>query len=456
MTSPFAEHREDGLAVHCVIDLPKTTHEVPQPYRLPADVDLDRYRAFLDGHPSLPRIGEARHIPCEDWSWVRATAPSPLNVFLRPYKVVSGRTAWVLTVELPHVADYSTLIDILEDLYYWSGYTTSRGGGACIMSSGAPLHAHVADSAACPTARFPVATHLFVTLGSDYPRIDDDWAHRIVYRHDVPTDVKSESIRFPCELNRREATQGVVSPYVTILRGQQGYIEFVCLFSIVALTAAVVDLQMLRQDADKRIGRLQDMKAVNSGDRKDAQSVVSELDAADVELAFLELNLSTWVEAQTDWGAVLPSLRQRDFHLSLCAALSVEENAKRQSRLHARLRGAIASQRELTRSTELEASRVRRERITLVLSTVTLIALPVTISLTFLGANIAEVEPERSLRDGYGWVYLTSVGILAVAAVIALSVAWFRERRLSRQLTQLDHTLMTLRRKAVGVDNPKT
>lgn len=450
----YAPPRADTMRLTGIVDMGGATTAGTLPFLPPTDtLDLGRYAGFFRQARQLPSLTPVQPVSVDAWRPVQASpsdAPESLGCYLA--QSVSRRLMLVLEVDFASTMPYARMIDLIEDLHYWRGYQSGRHVGRSIELAGGRLANVIAATLGLRVRDLELSTptldHMLVALGTEQPPLDIDMSHRLVYRHDQATTVQSPTVTMPAELNRSSDNQGVVSPYMTVLRGIQPYVENACAVSAVAMSSARSDMRFLRQAAHdtlqhiREIGQAQDE---GSGDRTRAA-----LDEIEIELVYLELNLSSWIEAQLDWGVELPSLRQRAYHVALGEALGLEAEAERQSRFHARLRDAAKSHRALAESLERMADEMRRRWWSSAFSLLSVILLPATLVLGFLGANISEVDPTRSFTDQqYWWLYVGAA--LAVIAIFTGALVWARGRDRGR-IALLESSLRDANGRLASID----
>ena len=164
------------------------------------------------------------------------------------------------------------------------------------------------------------------------PRTVEDLVQRLIYRADLPYRKDYSAIRYPAELNRRPGWLVAVGPYVSVVCGQQNYVENAIFPSAVQGVGAAAQLRAIRQAAyaDVRLFRYFEgtraLPGTAGGSWSDRRS------AGD-----LELELSYSVEASADLGLLVPSLRTESFHNALYESIGLARKAATAERMLERL-----------------------------------------------------------------------------------------------------------------------
>jgi hypothetical protein len=225
---------------------------------------------------------------------------------------------------------------------------------------------------------------------------DEDVLQRVIYRADLPYRPQHSAIRYPAELNRRPATLAALGPYVSVVGGQQDYVENGVLLSGVQAVGTAAQPLSIRERR---------LILENLADR----------------LGDLELDLSFSVEATADLGLLVPALRVEAFHYALYESMSMARRAETTGHMLARLRNAIAADLTSVQSVEQRADDRRRVRTAAAVTFVTTVAGTFGLLFGFFGINTVEVQPDRSIFDDrYAAIYLLIAALIVTAATLYL------------------------------------
>jgi hypothetical protein len=263
---------------------------------------------------------------------------------------------------------------------------------------------------------------------------DDDIIKDILYRVEPPNRPEFMEYRKPSGLNQVGRTLCAVTPYVSLLYGQQTYVE-----NSVFLTAvqAVGTAARFRQIWHKAHGQVRKFRNDDQEERLGAQRRGGLEFLAD-ELGNLELDLSFSVETSADLGLLIPALRLESFHKELYAAMELRERAETVSRMFTRLDASIRSELTAIEIRERQQQEEKRLRWGAAVSFLGLIAVPIGFLGAYFGINGREVNSDWSIFDmnHYEPAYLAA-GSLALIPFISFLVlngrAWLTSRREKKQ-----------------------
>jgi hypothetical protein len=149
------------------------------------------------------------------------------------------------------------------------------------------------------------------------------------------------------------------------------------------------------------------------------------------ELADLQLATSFGVEAHLDNRLLVPSMPVVEFHHDLVEALGIPESARVTEKILARLSQGIRAEAEEIAAEERAADERRWRTWSAVGGSIAAVAVPLSLLFAFLGINTSEVTHSSSLGDvgHYGFYYLATVGVLAIAVAASLAYVNLRHRR---------------------------
>jgi hypothetical protein len=323
-------------------------------------------------------------------------------------------------------------IPLLEDLYYadvtvadvplarWSSLAVAErfgcrtDGGDFLPECHQLLYASIPTPAHVPTS---------------------DQLQRVIYRADLPCRPEYSSIRYPTELNRRPTTVAALGPYVSVIAGQQDYVENTVLLSAVQAVGSLARLLEIRHRAYECVEtlKLSSTKALNLRDRR---LIVEE--TADT-LGDLEVELSFSVEATADLGMLVPSLRVESYHDSLYESMRLARSAATTGNMLERLRNSIADELTSIESVENRADDARRIRMVAAVTFVTTVGGTLSVLFGFFGVNATEVDQNRSMFSShYVWIYVTILLVIVGAVALYAGMRW-QERRQDRRDRRRQH-----------------
>ena len=392
-------------------------------HELPRFLDLGRlehhYRLSAD---QLPRVLcretlDAGAVTFQRWHPVDAVAGGWAWFFQLP----SGQLVAALTVDVH--CGLGEVIDLLEDSYY---------GDVCV--GGTPVEQYAQAMAVQLGAEgdsapgFLSERHQIVFSADTVPEDSEDLVQRLIYRADLPYRKDYSAIRYPAELNRRPGWLVAVGPYVSVVCGQQNYVENAIFASAVQGVGAAAQLRAIRQAAyaDVRLFRSIEGTPGTTRDRRRALEQIAD------QLGDLELELSYSVEASADLGLLVPSLRTESFHNALYESIGLARKAATAERMLERLGAAISAELTAIESIERRADDNRRVRYAAAVGFVSAVAIPASLILTFLGINASQVNPGRSMFSAhYLGMYVAVAALIVIGVALSLGL-WMQHRRDAR------------------------
>ncbi len=308
-------------------------------------------------------------------------------------------------------------IPLLEDLYYGS-----------LTISGQSLEDWFRWATSDFFSEFilgPERHQLLFAAARGENRATIDTIQRLIYRADLPAREGSSIISYPGELNRRPTTLGALGPYVSVLIGQQDYLENSCFISAVQLLGAHANLREISQKSYSIMERYRR----GAGPAATLSLQRAELGETAAALSDLELDLSFRVEAAANIALLVPALRVEAYHSALYSMMGMSAKLSTTENLLTRLRNSIQSAVAALESQERTVDDRRRLRATVAISFVTTTVGAIGLVFAFFGANSTEVDAERSMLDSYYWpIYSTVLLIFATAASLFLVIGRRRPR----------------------------
>jgi hypothetical protein len=324
-------------------------------------------------------------------------------------------------------------IPLLEDLYY--GSATVRG--ETFEQVAGQLADERLDCLRLGRQFFPERHQLvFFAVPESSAVPGEDILQRVIYRADLPYRPQYSAIRYPAELNRRPTTIAALGPYVSVVGGQQDYVENGVLLSGVQAVGTAAQLREIRERAHGCVRAFRASVARPHSIRE--RRLILE-DLAD-RLGDLELDLSFSVEATADLGLLVPALRLEGFHEALYESMSVARRAETTGHMLSRLRNAIAADLTAVQSLEQRADERRRIRTAAAVTFVTTVAGTFGLLFGFFGINADQVRPDRSIFDHqYAGIYLLIVALILTAGVLYLVLRLLEHRQIERDRHWLRH-----------------
>lgn len=380
------------------------------------------YRASADQLPSVivSRPVDASTVWCERWREGTVVSARMWLFALPTGQVVVGLT---LDVDCTHLH----AVNLLEDCYY---LTLTIDGGQVEQLVAAEARAHGLE---VDTEEFTAERHQIVYSAPLEAKDPADVVQRLIYRANLPYRPGYGAISYPGELNRRPNTTAAIGPYVSVLFGQQDYIENAALVSAVQAVASSVRLREIRN------ALYHDLREFHAIERAaaDTRTRRRTLEQITDDLTRLELDLSVSVEAPGDLGVLVPSLRVIEYHNQVYASIGIRELADTVSRMLRRLEATGRAELTSVESIERRADEDRRLRWAVAIGFVSVVAVPISLILAFFGINTTQVTADRSMFDpAYLWVYASIGLLLAISTGLAVSLYVHQARQQRRYLTR--------------------
>ncbi|MEZ0071665.1 hypothetical protein [Planotetraspora sp. GP83] len=407
-------------------DCVRLTNIYATPWHLPQDKDLalpgehlrlgrlEEY--FTSSAEQLPKVIDRivldhEQITFRRWDHTRSLTGARLWLLAVP----SGQIVSVLSLDVR--CEMAGTVDLLEDCYYLD---VKVGDQSITTLAAETLDV---DGAFLPE-RHQIAFGPMLSAAKC-----DDIVQRVIYRSDLPYRKEFSAITYPSELNRRPDTVAAVGPYVSVLCGQQDYVENTVFLSAVQGVASAARLREIRTAAYSAVATFRSGERTHHGTQVRRKT----LERLSDQLGDMELELSYSVEATADLGLLVPSLRVVGYHEALYAAMGLVDKAETVARMLRRLERAIAAELTAIESLERRADEDRRLRWTVAIGFVSTVAVPVGLVLAFLGINAREVDNHWSMFDShYLAVYLLAVILVLIGALVSVAL-YMQQRRAMRR-----------------------
>jgi len=254
-----------------------------------------------------------------------------------------------------------------------------------------------------------------------------DALQRIIHRADTPARPGVEGLHFPPQMNRRAYSICAHGPHATVLLGHQEYMENACLTGLCQAVAA-----------SERVNKIFDtaITALAAGAVRHEDSTLAELQRnltdrhSQIQQLHIEIGLN--VEAQLESRLLVSGTRIKEYYESIIATNKIRERLHATLRILSRLEQIVRTEGDFLNSAQKSVDLERRRSWSGPLLALPAIAVPLTLVLAYLGANVDEVGQGNSALDfaRFGWVY---GGILLATLAILLSglPALLRARRLA-------------------------
>lgn len=373
-------------------------------------LDFGRLAPHVSHHSDvLPICSQQIGIPLHNATWSRAQGRVQVSLFSKSLWSIPGSdsTFLVQIVDLPVDTSLANLVRCLEDMYF--GDLTDAETGIAGFPDRAPHRSR--------------STHQLVIFPDDSDRGDltDDQIQRLLYRADLPARLEYTKICRPDELNRRDGRGAACGPFVTVLWGQQDYIENLAFLSAMMATTAASVIRDARSDLLSEIASMDSIFGASSVDAPAPPSISDARSAivlANRVVARTENRIATCVDGFSTLQPFVPGLRSESYHRALFAALDAERNRETLERMLGRIKEMIrVEQEQLAAAIDLN-SEDRSLRWTISLGAASVVTVPFGLIFGFFGVTARQVDPTRSMFDrGYLPIYLV-VGVSAAAILV--------------------------------------
>jgi hypothetical protein len=426
--------RQAGPTTEPVPERIRVTSIYATPWHLtstPANTDLpgylrlwrfeEYYRLSADQLPGVLNRETLDHTTLKFRRWTRADRLTGARIWL--FALPSGQIAAALSLDA-HV-ELIEAIDLLEDCYF----ADVSAGETTVEEQASTLAVQLgADTDA--GREFLPERHQIVLDASPAPDGDggEDLVQRLIYRADLPYRKEYSAIRYPAELNRRPGWLAAVGPYVSVICGHPDFLQNAIFISAVQAVAAAAQLRAIRQAAYADVRQFRSLQAADGSTANRRRTLERIAD----QLGDLELELSYSVEATADLGLLIPSLRASSFHNALYESMSLADKAITAGNMLERLSAAISAELTAIESAERRTDDNRRIRYAVAVGFVSVVAIPASLILAYLGINASQVNPDLSMfSDRYLSMYLAVTGVILLAAILFAGL-YLQQRRNSR------------------------
>lgn len=356
-----------------------------------------------DSAPHLPQCTDHAELDPSTVRWKRLVGGAEVAKIVESVWEVPGVDAqfFVQLIDLRLTGDLRSVIPALEDMYYGDAVAEGSTLGADRVSAG--------------------RTHQIVVL-SDWDTtagdVSGDDVQRLIYRADLPARMEYCEISRPAELNRRPGRGAALGPFVSVLWGQQDYMENCVFMSALTACASGSFISSTRKSVLSAIRDLRD-GALDTGSEKTVRGRFDArrrtLEDARRQVSEAENGLAICVDGLASMMPFVPALRLESYHRGLTGALDLDEGRTGLERMLDRLGRIVESEADILDSMIDRANGLRTRRWTLSVTLASLVAVPFGIVFGFLGMSAAEVDSTRSFTDpAYGPLY----GFVAAVTVL--------------------------------------
>ncbi len=344
---------------------------------------------------------------------------------------VQNARAWLFAVPSGHLLLGLSLdvsvglvasIPLLEDLYY-AAVNVDREPLATWAAALVPGGVGAIERMRLHPDRHQL---VFQGIADGAPLPDADELQRAIYRADLPARDVQSAIVYPGELNRRPTTVGALGPYVSVVAGQQDYIENAVLLSAVQVVGAASRLREIRHSAHESVAAFR----ANTNPTLPVRQRRLTLERVSDTLGALELDLSFSVEAVADLGLLVPALRVEAYHEALYGSMNLTRRAATTGDMLTRLRNAVDAELTAVQSVEARVSEDRRIRTTAAVTLLTTVAGTLGLLFAYFGINASQIDGSRSMFDRrYLAIYLAVLVIVAVSGAVYLVLGTLARQR---------------------------
>lgn len=370
----------------------------------------------------LGRIDHSPTVACDRWT--KPTAVAAARTWL--LALASGQVLAALTLDVACGPVES--IPLLEDCYYESVRLAGQPLAEVLAAQAGALLGEAAGSGLLPERHQLVFAAVRDDDPASLPTADD--LQQVIYRSALPYRAEYSVIRYPAELNRRPTTVAAVGPYVSVLAGQQDSVENAVWLSAVQAVGAAARLREIREQA------YQCVRVFRGGPDTGAARGVHErrrlLEGLADTTSDLELELSFAVEATSDLGMLVPSLRVESYHVLLYEAMRLSERARTTTRMLTRLRNVVDAERTAIESVERRADDRQRLRTAAAVTVVTTLAGTLGLLFAFFGGG-GPADRGRSMFDlrHYAGIYAVLAAIVLAGAAVFLTLRFLDHRTIA-------------------------
>ncbi|WP_293015737.1 hypothetical protein [Mycolicibacterium sp.] len=325
-------------------------------------------------------------------------------------------------MDLDKRTDRGLLIRCLEDMYY---------GDLKADIDQAPLEHWPMH----PSPR--IHQLIFLPDGADDGDLSDDDIQRLVYRADLPARPEFIRIGRPDELNRRPNRGAACGPFVSVLWGQQDYIENCAFLSAVMASTASAVIRDGRVTLLSEIAYMDRMFGI-VGEKALARPSIDEsrqaITRANRVVSRIQNRIALCIDGMATLMPFVPSLRPESYHRALFEAIDSRGNREALERMLGRLVEMIRVEQDALELRVSTRSELRSRRWTISVGLASATAIPFTLVFGYFGMNASEIESNHSMFDPKYWVIYGSVLLISALIITTHMALLWRHRRRRRSL----------------------
>ena len=253
--------------------------------------------------------------------------------------------------------------------------------------------------------------------------IDSGALDRLVHRTNRRHRETADSYLMPVDLMRTPSTLGAVGPAVSVLRGHEKALANSFVLSAVLLVDAQRRLRELKQEAlglEEALTLEADRELSGGGGQKVPARLVA-LQHAESRLSSLVLDLSRDVHNHLDVGLFVPGVRADAYHRALVSAMGMEQRVRSMDAQLGRAEAVVRTSSAALTTLMQRRNERRQNSLGSAIALLTLVAVPATLVLSYLGINTGDIDPDSSVSDlgDYPRAYAFGIALFLASALIA-------------------------------------
>lgn len=279
-------------------------------------------------------------------------------------------------------------------------------------------------------------THQLVVLpqtspnGTDHWEPTDDEVQRFIYRADLEAREEFTDIRKPAEMNRRPYSGAALSPFMSVMWGQQDYIENCAFLSALIGAAASA---VIRESRKTLLAEIQSMEQVFGDGSDDDETVarsISELNQqmthAYRTVAFIENRIALCIDGLSTIQPYLPAMRVESYHQTLFHVLNAEGNRQTIERMLRRLNEIVRVQQEVLDNRLMNIKSARANQWSTTIGLASILAVPFTVIFAFFSIGTLDIDPDTNMLSWAYWPIYTFT-LLGITIIVGLHL-WLGRR----------------------------
>jgi hypothetical protein len=398
-------------------------------------LDFDYLERFIEAASAqLPQALCAHAYPAEALRGVKEFPVSVEHVYAAIFTMPLGGIVAALVIDF--VGTLSESIDLMSQVHRVDRFTLNgKHWDDCVNKLLDNADWRSLQGRTTPSDGYSILfiaeknEELFAKRGGQLRDADLELVRRVLYRdrrRNLPFDPEKSVVLFPPETSRHPGELVAVGQLTTVAAGHESYISNVFALSAVRIVSATA---LCRQIRDAAYAALLLAQQHAKGPRGNLRQRRDQLENLAAKLEKFELQLSFGVEAYSDISLLLPSGRATNFHRALYCAVGLPQAVETTSEMLTRLERAIAADAQALRLRARAADDRRRDRLSIAIGVVSIVAVASAFVFGFFGAHTTQVGRDPSLFDieRFGWMYVIAGG-LSVLPVLVYLALWALER----------------------------